>query len=319
MSIKNMSSKKLQSALCLCAIAALVALPAAASNVNAGSDFWKTTAAGTSVSFAGQAIPAGFFCPGSLSFSGSIALKGKNIAANMALQGADTILERTQTAVLGAVDTVPLYIRVLSLQDVQPHSVPECGSSYDVFVRLNPAVSQPQGSITINHSMPTGGTFNSVLPVETEVIFTDTATGNVKSIANSTVLNTSTACWNHMPGPGGIVVNGPVTVDSDGDGILDLTLPGSSNFAPGWCAPAGGSGNPTFSPPTHQAPTHAHSVQPPKKKCTIRPIEIEVTEFGTGELGDNQVGSNAQTIFIDDVGDAVLYQIACDAIVVSPR
>ncbi len=301
-----------QSILCLCAALVLLAVPAAASNVNSGIDLWVTVANGTSVNFSGQAIPAGFFCAGSNSFSGSISLKGKNIAANMGLQGADTILERPVTAVLGSVATVPLVLRVLSLQDVTPHSVPECGSSYDVFVRLNQSISQPQGSITISHSMATGGTFNSVLPVETEVIFTNTVSGDVKTITNSTVLTTTTACWNHTPGPGGIVVNGPVTVDSDGDGIIDLTLPGTSNFAPGWCAPAGGTGNPTFSPPTHQAPTHAHKVKAPKKKCSIRPIEIDLTEFG-----DEQVGGKATSTQIGEIGFVNL--IACDAVVLSPR
>jgi len=312
-----MFKNRFQSILCLCAALVLLAVPAAASSVNPGIDLWVTVANGTSVNFSGQAIPAGFFCPGSNSFSGSISLKGKNIAANMNLRGADTILERPLLAVLGSVAQVPLIIRVLSLQDVTPHSVPECGASYDVFVRLNPA-SQPQGSITINHSMPTGGTFNSVLPVDTLVTFTDTVTGDVKTISNSTVLTTSTACWNHVPGPGGIVVNGPVTVDSDGDGILDLTLPGTSNFAPGWCAPAGGSGNPTFSPPTHTAPTHAHKVKAPKKRCKIVQIFIDPVELGNEQLRNEQAGSNATSTIIGDTVEIGVSVLKCDGVIISP-
>ena len=61
----------------------------AADTLRAGSDVWKTDGA-SRVAFARNPIPAGFFCPGSRAFTGTVELTGRPLATHPpdALRGA---------------------------------------------------------------------------------------------------------------------------------------------------------------------------------------------------------------------------------------
>ncbi len=269
--------------LCLVAATLLLIVPAQAHDVNAGIDLWKTVGAnnGTYVDFSSQSIPLNFFCAGYGGYTGTIALKGKAIAATKSLQGADTVIERTTDEDVNG--NANMIVRVLSLQGKTQFSAGVCGTSHTVKVGLDPSRVQDNTNINFVHSASTGGVFSATISVKGEVVFTEVGSGVVRAISNDIVMQTSNACWNHTTGSGGITVSGPVTVDTTCDGIPDLTLPGTSNFHAGWCPPSGGSGPPTASTINHTGP---HPTKPPKKKCSIRPVDDWIgIEFGFDEFG----------------------------------
>jgi len=273
--------------LCLVAATVLLIAPAQAHDVTAGIDLWKTVGANnaTYVDFSMQTIPLNFFCNGYGGYMGTIALKGKAIAATKSLQGADTIIERTTDEnVNGDADMI---VRALSLQGKTQFSAGVCGTTHTVKVRLDPNRRQDTTNINFVHSASTGGVFTADISVKGEVVFTEVGSGVVRMIRNDIVMQTSNACWNHTTGTGGITVSGPVTIDTTCDGIPDLTLPGTSNFHAGWCPPPSGSGPPTSSTVNHTGP---HPTKPPVKKCTsIKPIDIEFGVHGGEQVDERAI------------------------------
>lgn len=259
----------------------LCAMPAGATSVFKGLDLLQTQN-GAYVDFSDNPLPQNFFgC--SETFAGTIPVSGSPIASSPSVSPADTIIDRLDDVPLGAFGTTRVQIAGLCLKN--NNWTDPCGNSWQVSVRLDSSgAPQPIGSMTIFHSSPTGGTFNSSFTVNGEVLWTAGAI-TLGPVADSVALASTGGCWNHTPGAGGIQVTGAPTIDRDCDGSIDTTLSyGTSNFFPGWCPPAGGGGPPTYTPIPEQGP---HPVKGAKKRpCTsgeVEPAEptgIETTQDG---------------------------------------
>ena len=256
-------------------LAAAVAVPATAQTltVTAGVDLWQTANTGAYIDFSNNPIPAGTFCAGSPAFAGQIPVKGRVLTANQNLGTTDTIIERTGNATLtigGPAARVDIYMRVLSLVGVNTFNV--CGVSWSVDAYTKP-YAQPLSNLWIRATSTTGGTFDADLNVDGTVRFVSSrGTVQVNDLVN---LKTVNACWATNP-RGSIKASNPLKVDSDADGVIDLTLPGTTNFHPGWC------GN-TATPVPHSGP---HPTTPPVP-CTV------VVNPLTGDDNDRAVAAPA--------------------------
>lgn len=108
----------------------------------------------------------------------------------------DTIVQRP----LGADNfpaTIPAELVALHLHSVEP--IPIGGSFFDVDVRRLPS---PLGSMTITHELPMGGTFDSILPVNARLTFTEV--GNPNNTFTRDVSDTlfGSSTWGHEAPPG---------------------------------------------------------------------------------------------------------------------
>lgn len=132
-------------------------------------------------------VPQGFFDPGSEPFDGLVQFTGEPTAPSSA--DTDTIVRRTAPASLpsiGSIDTTPIEIVQLSLASVNPIVV--SGNAYRVTLTRATGV-QPAGTMTIKRTSPTGGTFDSVLPVRPQLIFTPISGGPDRIWTPDVVLN----------------------------------------------------------------------------------------------------------------------------------
>lgn len=164
-------------------LAALVPTLATADNVLPGYDLFATDPTSTYQDFSGTPIPAGFFDPGSDPFTGTVRFGGLPLVHNPVcpadnLTTVDTIVQRLATANVTTIpssDTIPIEIVALNLVSVNPITVTYSGGFspelWNVQVVLSPSLPQPMGSMTIHHTIPTGGTFDSTLPVVPMFIF----------------------------------------------------------------------------------------------------------------------------------------------------
>ncbi len=157
-----------------------------------GSDLWATPGGGQSThSFADNPIPAGFFGEGSELFDGTIIFEGLPINDNPGLAPVDgfdlgmtdTIVKRLDDMSLeqtGDTASTPIEIVALSLTSVEPISIMINGEErlFDVEVQLPFSGQQPQGQMTIRHSIDQGGTFDAMLPVNADLFFVDVDTGD---------------------------------------------------------------------------------------------------------------------------------------------
>ena len=134
------------------AIAITGAPVAVAQTLQAGSDVWKTEGTGSFVSFVGNPIPAGFFCPGSPVFAGTIEVTGKPLATtpSNALRGADTVIVRPQSAAFDAngVAQTTGFVAAMSLKGhvVLQFNVHKDGSISDL------AIVQPSAIDAFNNA-----------------------------------------------------------------------------------------------------------------------------------------------------------------------
>jgi hypothetical protein len=266
----------LATALLLVAFAA-VAPVSAQLTVLKGVDLFVSQS-GTMVDFSDNPLPTNFFGCGE-KFAGTIALSGKPILADKQIGNADTIIQRlNDIPLVGGSGSGSIRVAALCLKN-NTWTDP-CGHSWKVSVRLDQAATQPAGTINITQTSATGGTFGSSMTVLGEVSWSDGFT-TLGPVADSVNLTSTGGCWSTSPGTGGLTVSNPLTVDSNCDGTLDKTLPGTSNFHPGWC-PGTGTTPPTWTPIPHSGP---HPVGAGKKcriyKINAVPIEVvEPVEIG---------------------------------------
>lgn len=229
--------------------AVLLAWPLTADDVEPGIDVWFTPEGTTTTGPIG--LPGDFFDPGSNSLNVDISLVGYPLPdlGEVSLQGADTVIERLQTAVLsecGASDTIAIRIMALSLVSVDPITVTYGGGRaselWDVQVCLSDT-SQRDGWMEIQADCEAGGDYSSDLHVRPKFVFTRRTDSAVRVLddgaSGELTLSVNGADWVHDPEPGlatrveaGAVTNGDCD-DSD-DPLTELTeLTGSSNFAAG--------------------------------------------------------------------------------------
>ena len=200
-----------------------------------GIDVWVTKAAGkTFVEFSNKPIPAGFFCPGSAAFTGTVALRGVPIVTGAPgeLGGADTIVQRLDDAVFDkrGVAVTRIQVRALSLKSVEPVQT-SCGK-FDVSVALEGA--QPTTRMRIVRDNEQGGRYFAPLSLNTRVTFTPV--GRVGGEALEVLVPVRfpaapNSAW--QMAPGAPKAAGFVLVDTDGDRSPDTYLPGMSNFIAG--------------------------------------------------------------------------------------
>ncbi|MDO8630163.1 MAG: hypothetical protein Q7R41_06690, partial [Phycisphaerales bacterium] len=188
----QMATRRLlrQFARAMAALGVLVTAPTGASaqteiTIPAGSDLWTTVSGGgqTFQDFSQSPIPADFFGPGSEPFAGTIEFAGASLGEPL-LDTVDTVVQRTQDAVLngpGSSTSVPIELVALHLQSVQPISVVINGNEtlWTVEVKSHPGGTPIiQGTMTIQQTSETGGTFSSTLPVVPRFFFTDVENPN---------------------------------------------------------------------------------------------------------------------------------------------
>ncbi|MFY9825446.1 MAG: hypothetical protein WAM82_28985 [Thermoanaerobaculia bacterium] len=254
-------------------LALLLAVPALARDavITNGIDLWRTPAAGgTYADFARDPLPAGFLCTGSAPFTGKIVFRGvpiKTKPAN-ALRDADTIIQRLDDAIftkslvainpfpmrgndgnvrqVGAsffqgqeVATTRVQAKAISFVGVQPVKT-SCGSFQ---VKASLAGEQPVTEMVIVRDRESGGSFYAPLSLNIKLTFIPMAGGSPVEVMKSIQFPAKPlSVWTENTRKRA-ALGGFVNVDSDGDGVADLMLPGTSNFAAGFKdLPSGGRG-----------------------------------------------------------------------------
>ena len=200
-----------------------------------GIDVWTTRGDGsTFVDFAQTPIPAGFFCPGSAPFTAKVAFQGVPLVTDnlKALGSPDTIVQRLDDAVFNkrGVAVTRTQVRALSLRSVNPLDT-GCGK-FDATVRLDGV--QPVTQMVIRRETDQGGSFSGPLWLNVKVSFTPVGQAGRESLEIPLEVRFPVKAeypWRIKtvaPLPAGFV-----RVDTDGDGVADTYLPGTSNFFAG--------------------------------------------------------------------------------------
>ncbi|MFL6194369.1 MAG: hypothetical protein ACJ75H_09380 [Thermoanaerobaculia bacterium] len=221
-------------------LAASASLPAAdRTTVLGGIDLWSTRADGmTFVDFKTTPIPSGFFCAGSAPFTGKILLKGAPIAAGRGfdLGRTDTIVQRLDDAVFNKQGraTTRVQVQALNLVGMAP-VMTSCGA-FNVRTALDGP--QPITRMRLVRQNPKGGTFVAPLALNIKLLFTPVDRPDARPLAlrQSFAFNGNPVePWTMERLASQAVVHEDfVKVDTDGDGRLDMILPGTSNFNAGF-------------------------------------------------------------------------------------
>ncbi|MEM7052796.1 MAG: hypothetical protein AAF604_24255 [Acidobacteriota bacterium] len=270
-------------AILLFVLAALVvtspALAQGSKYIQSGVDVFQTaTNAPTGADFSTDPIPAGFFCPGSDPFKGTLKLLGLPLVTSPPgiLGGADTIVERLQGVDLSlGYGEVPIVVRAMNLYSPDYIGI-YCPGQGDTRWRVDVCLCECQETTKIQMKLggecDTCGFFTGELAINVCLTFTNLETGEVRGpISHAVNLGIKEMPWCMQPGAGGLEVKEPFKVDSDCDGRPDLVLPGTTNFHPGWtCDVTGGGGGGNcwqdFAHLTscHEgpAPDHQHCINP---------------------------------------------------------
>lgn len=201
-----------------------------------GIDVWTTKGDGsTYVDFAQHPIPAGFFCPGSAPFTAKVALQGVPLVTDnvKALGNTDTIVQRLDDAVFNkrGEAVTRTQVRALSLKTVAPIET-GCGK-FDATVRLDGGV-QPITQMVIHRENEKGGTFSGPLWLNVKVSFTPVGRASREALEVPLAVHfrdDTQYPWREKKITPEVA--GFVRVDTDGDGIADTYLPGTSNFFAG--------------------------------------------------------------------------------------
>lgn len=234
--------KHLVLAVLLAAVCFTLAVPAFAADrvIRGGIDIWATKPDGTThYDFAGDSIPAGFFCAGSAPFAGMVYLKGAPIATAVpgALGNADTIVERLDDAIFtkAGVATTRIQLRALNLVSIEPITT-SCGK-FNVRATLDG--DQPITQMRIVRETPFGGSYIAPLALNVKMEFTPVDARFIRPrVLRKSIqfLPKPNATWTSRPPANLVTHQGFVKVDTDGDGAPDSFLEGTSNFS--------GAGNP---------------------------------------------------------------------------
>jgi hypothetical protein len=255
-------------------LTALPAVAAAPATITHGIDIF-TTSAGTRADFTSNPLPADFFCTGSSAFSGSIPLSGVPLTtAPAGVAGTtDTIVERLADGVFGSDGTavVPVLLRALKMRGSSNLTVfcPGVGNTdWQVDVCSCGAQSQTMITAKVDPACGVCGTFDGSLAVNACVRFTRVDTGQVAGPVRQAIrLGITGMPWCYKAGASETVIAQPFSVDTNCDGQPDLTLPGTTNFHPGWsCSNVGLDCWTLFASLTHchdgPSKDHPHCVNP---------------------------------------------------------
>lgn len=212
-------------------------LLAAETTIQRGIDVFTTPANGTTFfDFSQNPLPAGFFCKSSPAFTERVALKGLPLATGTPgqLWGADTIIERLDDASFDqdGVAATRIQFRALSLVSVAPIKT-SCGA-FHAYVSLD----GPQRTTTmrIYRTEKAGGNFVAPLAVNARITFIPVKPPRNKGaraleVTKSFTFPASPLPWSFQGATAKSI--GSVIVDTNGDLIPDMQLPGRSNFMAG--------------------------------------------------------------------------------------
>lgn len=250
------------------ALAAGAPVLAADDVVRKGVDLWSTVEGFAQTSFAGDPIPADFFCPGSKPFNGTIIFKGKPLVAEPAssLGSIDTVVQRLDDASFDEKGETSTRIRLMALSLVSAKPVETSCGAYDVAVSL--ADEQPTTTMRIRRTEANGGTYLAPLALNVKVEFTPAA-GNKnarRELTRRIDLGPGTrSVWTYTVTPR---YKGRVRIDTNGDGRPDSVLPAASNFLAG-VSPATPAALSSFS--VSSAPIACPPPLCPKQSCHCNP------------------------------------------------
>ena len=222
-------------------VASIVAglpLLAGETTIQRGIDVFTTRGDGsTYIDFGQNPLPAGFFCKSSAAFTERVALKGLPLVTGTSgqLGGADTIVERLDDASFdrAGIASTRIQIRAVSLGSVAPIKT-ACGS-FHVYVTL--AGPQRTTTMQIYRTEKNGGNFFAPIAVNARLTFIPVKPPRNKAARALEVTHSFT--FPAIPVPWSFDDNakarniGSVVVDTDGDLIPDMQLPGRSNFMAG--------------------------------------------------------------------------------------
>ncbi len=213
-------------------ITGLLAVPAFAQKIAPGYDIWKTVGNGeTFMDFADSPIPAGFFFEGSEPFTGAINFVGVPLATEPAgaLQGADTVIERLDTAAFGEDGLASSRMRIMALSLASPEPIDIGGSLWDVGVSL--AEVQPVTEIVYEKLTDEVGEFLADLVVNVRLTFTHRV---VKKLSYSLERTVHFQRATHTPfrlvspetksAKQRLSVLSGLKIDTDGDGLVDSLM-----------------------------------------------------------------------------------------------
>jgi hypothetical protein len=198
--------------------------------VHAGVDMWTTVQGFAQTSFAKDPLPAGFFCDGSAPFTGRVIMRGAPVAMKPTLnQPVDTVVARLDDAAFNAKGeaTTRIQLKALSLASVEPVET-SCGR-YSVAAHL--AGEQPVTTMKILKTNDNGGTYSAPLALNVELVFTPAGgdVRNQRTVARTIHLGPgSSSVWSFAKKP---AYDGPIWIDSNGDGKPDTQVRGSKFIA----------------------------------------------------------------------------------------
>jgi hypothetical protein len=229
--------KHLVSAVLITVLCLALALPAVAADraIRSGIDLWATKADGrTHYSFAKNPVPAGFFCANSAPFSGTIFFKGSPIATATpgALGNTDTIVQRLDDAVFDKSGTAitRLQLRALGLESMSPIKT-SCG---EFNAKASLAGDQPITRMRIIRENEAGGSYIAPLALNVKIVFTPVNNPQARPLVlrkNIRMMPAPNATWTSVPAAELLTHEDFVKVDTDGDGIPDSFLEGTTrNF-----------------------------------------------------------------------------------------
>jgi hypothetical protein len=221
------------------ALLALVAVPAGAAEVvENGADLWHSVSGYTFTSFSEHPIPAGFFCPSSKPFTGTINLEGSPLATAPAgaLGDIDTIVRRLDNASFNEKGeaTTRIQLMALSLASVKPVDT-GCGL-YDVAASLGG--EQPVTEMKIVRTSDNGGYYVAPLELNVKLVFTPVSgKGDRRELTNRVSLGPGhQSYWSYNRGAAAQLAarrSGTIKVDTDGDRTPDALVPALGNFVAG--------------------------------------------------------------------------------------
>lgn len=221
------------------ALLALVAVPAGAEEViQNGADLWQSVSGNTFTSFAENPIPAGFFCPSSKPFAGTVSMEGAPLATAPAgaLGDIDTIVRRLDDATFNEKGeaTTRIQLMALSLASVKPIDT-GCGL-YDVTASLGG--EQPITEMRIARTSDNGGYYVAPLELNVKLVFTPVSgKGDRRELTNRVSLGPGhQSYWSYNRGAAAKLAarrSGTIKVDTDGDRTPDALLPAPGNFVAG--------------------------------------------------------------------------------------
>ena len=206
--------------------------------IRRGIDSFITPANGrTYYDFAQRPIPAGFFCKGSKPFKGRVTFKGLPLTTQTPgdLQGADTIVERLDDAVLDAQGFAKtrLQFRALSLVSIAPIKT-ACGA-FHAYLSLDG--QQRVTTMRINRTEEGGGIFSAPLAVNVRVTFIPVKPLKTKNARKLELTASVTFPASPIPWSLGDATKirsiASTVVDTNGDLVPDTRLPLASNFLAG--------------------------------------------------------------------------------------